>query len=59
MSDLHLGITGSSEFVTERQMWALRFLLVHLRTEGFKHFHFGDCIWADEVGADIAGEIGL
>lgn len=55
---MHLGITGSSTIVTPRQVEALRFLLWHLRTQGFEYFHFGDCIEADAIGADIAVECG-
>lgn len=54
----HIGITGSSTRVTERQANALLHLLTHLRAQGFSHFHFGDCVQADEIGARIALRLG-
>lgn len=56
---MHLGFTGSSEKVTLKQRATLEYLLHHLYfDEGFKVFHHGDCIVADEIAAWIAKRIG-
>jgi len=57
--DRHVGFTGSRKGMTARQLTLLKQTLRELWGMGFRVFHHGDCIGADEDAAAIAKHLGF
>jgi hypothetical protein len=54
-----LGFTGTSRGMTDSQKQEFRDYLTTKKSEGFSHFHHGDCIGADAQAAAIAKDLGF
>jgi hypothetical protein len=54
-----LGFTGTRKGMTSRQLEGFEILLKAFYAEGYRDFHYGDCVGSDEEAAGIALKVGF
>ncbi len=55
----HVGFTGTKAGMQDSQKFQLVEYLRYLKSQGFTHFHHGDCVGADAQAAGIAKQLGF